>query len=339
MSDRIGTVRAVSFSPTGSTRRVLRSIAAGIGAARVQEDSLDRPAWREAGVQETGDDELLLVGMPVYAGRVPGLSHGGLPVRGTGDAVCVVSYGNRAYEDALSELVGLTRRAGFRVVAAGAFVTEHSLNGRIAAGRPDEARYGRPIGGVRPTGRRQAARPGRMRSSDPGPGTRAPYKAYAPIPLVPELDPERCERCGRCALVCPVQTIDPGNYRVTDPSRCIACFACVRYCRAGARSLAEPARSGFRAENGSAPRGLPSEARARDISVTARSADGRGRFGRIAFPYRGRWVPGLRKGRRCGGFRLAGGGASVRLPCTVSVPAQPPFFVTNATVIPTDAGT
>ena len=104
----------------------------------MQEDSLDRPAWREAGVQ-VGADELLLVGMPVYAGRVPGLFHGGLPVRGTGDAVCVVSYGNRAYEDALSELVGLTRRAGFRVVAAGAFVTEHSLNGRIAAGRPDEA--------------------------------------------------------------------------------------------------------------------------------------------------------------------------------------------------------
>jgi len=42
-----------------------------------------------------------------------------------------------------------------------------------------------------------------------------------------------------------VQTIDPGNYRVTDLSRCIACFACVRYCRAGARSLAEPARSAF----------------------------------------------------------------------------------------------
>ena len=41
MSDRIGTVRAVSFSPTGSTRRVLRSIAAGIGAARVQDISLN----------------------------------------------------------------------------------------------------------------------------------------------------------------------------------------------------------------------------------------------------------------------------------------------------------
>ena len=84
MSDRIGTVRAVSFSPTGSTRRVLRSIAAGIGAARVQEDSLDRPAWREAGVQ-VGDDELLLVGMPVYAGRVPGLFH---RLAGSGNGRC-----------------------------------------------------------------------------------------------------------------------------------------------------------------------------------------------------------------------------------------------------------
>lgn len=149
MSDRIGTVRAVSFSPTGSTRRVLRSIAAGIGAARVQEDSLDRPAWREAGVQ-VGADELLLVGMPVYAGRVPGLFHGGLPVRGTGDAVCVVCYGNRAYEDALSELVGLTRRAGFRVISAGAFVTEHSLNGGSPPGVPT-----RPI---RPLWRRSADR-------------------------------------------------------------------------------------------------------------------------------------------------------------------------------------
>ena len=242
MSDRIGTVRAVSFSPTGSTRRVLRSIAAGIGAARVQEDSLDRPAWREAGVQ-VGADELLLVGMPVYAGRVPGLFHGGLPVRGTGDAVCVVCYGNRAYEDALSELVGLTRRAGFRVIAAGAFVTEHSLNGRSAAGRPDEAdtalmeAFGRQVA-AKLRDRAACEVPIRV----PG---HEPYKAYAPIPLVPELDPERCERCGRCALVCPVQTIDPGNYRVTDPSRCITCFACVRYCRAGARSLAEPARSAF----------------------------------------------------------------------------------------------
>ena len=160
-----------------------------------------------------------------------------------GDAVCVVCYGNRAYEDALSELVGLTRRAGFRVIAAGAFVTEHSLNGRIAAGRPDEADTA-----LMETFGRQVAAKLRDRAACEVPirvPGHEPYKAYAPIPLVPELDPERCERCGRCALVCPVQTIDPGNYRVTDPSRCITCFACVRYCRAGARSLAEPARSAF----------------------------------------------------------------------------------------------
>lgn len=149
MSDRIGTVRAVSFSPTGSTRRVLRSIAAGIGAARVQEDSLDRPAWREAGVQ-VGADELLLVGMPVYAGRVPGTVSRRLAGSGNGRCRLRGQLRQPAYEDALSELVGLTRRAGFRVVAAGAFVTEHSLNGGSPPGVPT-----RPI---RPLWRRSADR-------------------------------------------------------------------------------------------------------------------------------------------------------------------------------------
>lgn len=258
MSDRIGTVRAVSFSPTGSTRRVLRSIAAGIGAARVQEDSLDRPAWREAGVQ-VGADELLLVGMPVYAGRVPGLFHGGLPVRGTGDAVCVVSYGNRAYEDALSELVGLTRRAGFRVVAAGAFVTEHSLNGGSPPGVP--TRPIRPLWRRSADSRRQAARPGRMRSSDPGPGTRA-------------LQGLRSDSAGSGARSGALRALRPlraGVSRADDRSgklsrdRPLAVYRLFRLrallpCRSEIAGRAREVR--FRAENGSAPRGLPSEARA-----------------------------------------------------------------------------
>lgn len=216
-------------------------------------------------------------------------------------------------------------------------MTEHSLNGRIAAGRPDEAdtalmeAFGRQVA-AKLRDRAACEVPIRV----PG---HEPYKAYAPIPLVPELDPERCERCGRCALVCPVQTIDPGNYRVTDLSRCIACFACVRYCRAGARSLAEPARSAFEPENGSALRGLPSEARARDISVTARSADGRGRFGRIAFPVP--WAMGPRPEERTAVRRVSA--CRRRSVCPLAVhglcPAQPPFFVTNATAIPMDAGT
>lgn len=331
MSDRIGTVRAVSFSPTGSTRRVLRSIAAGIGAARVQEDSLDRPAWREAGVQ-VGADELLLVGMPVYAGRVPGLFHGGLPVRGTGDAVCVVSYGNRAYEDALSELVGLTRRAGFRVIAAGAFAER--ADRRRASRR---GRYG-PYGSVRPAGRRQTARPGRMRGSDPGPGTRA-------------LQGLRSDSAGPGARSGALRALRPlraGVSRADDRSgklsrdRPLAVYHLFRLrallpCRSEIAGRAREVR--FRAENGSAPRGLPSEARARDISVTARSADGRGRFGRIAFPVP--WAMGPRPEGRTAVRRVSA--CRRRSVCPLAVhglcPAQPPFFVTNATAIPTDAGT
>ena len=288
----------------------------------------------EAGVQ-VGDDELLLVGMPVYAGRVPGLFHGGLPVRGTGDAVCVVSYGNRAYEDALSELVGLTRRAGFRVVAAGAFVTEHSLNGRIAAGRPDEA----DTALMEAFGRQVATKlRDRAACEVPGPGTRA-------------LQGLRSDSAGSGARSGALRALRPlraGVSRADDRSGKLSCdrplavyhlfrLRALLPCRSEIAGRAREVR--FRAENGSAPRGLPSEARARDISVTARSADGRGRFGRIAFPVP--WAMGPRPEERTAVRRVSA--RRRRSVCPLAVhglcPAQPPFFVTNATAIPTDAGT
>ena len=60
-------------------------------------------------------------------------------------AVIVVVYGNREYEDALLELNDLAIEAGFKPVAAGAFIGEHSYSNKdspIAHGRPDEKDIG-----------------------------------------------------------------------------------------------------------------------------------------------------------------------------------------------------
>ena len=56
--------------------------------------------------------------------------------------VAVVLYGNRAYEDALLELADLLRQRGCQLVAAGAFIGEHSYSTAehpTAANRPDES--------------------------------------------------------------------------------------------------------------------------------------------------------------------------------------------------------
>ena len=248
MSDRIGTVRAVSFSPTGSTRRVLRSIAAGIGAARVQEDSLDRPAWREAGVQ-VGADELLLVGMPVYAGRVPGLFHGGLPVRGTGDAVCVVCYGNRNYDDALSELRLTLTAGGFHPVAGAAFSCQHSFSLTQGAGRPDISDLTIATGfadqvyhKVEALPSAEACPPLFVKGNDPvGPYYTPRDRHGNPINILPvkPKTKDTCTQCGRCAKECPLEAIDPADAH-NIVGKCMKCNRCVRRCPKGAKYFDDP---------------------------------------------------------------------------------------------------
>ena len=99
----IESVKLVYFSPTGTTNAVVRAIAQGINHENVEELNITRPAARIQPLQ-TSEKELLIVGVPVYMGRVPALLTDWLhAIRAHNTpAVCVVVYGNRTHEDALS---------------------------------------------------------------------------------------------------------------------------------------------------------------------------------------------------------------------------------------------
>ena len=47
---------------------------------------------------------------------------------------------------------------------------------------------------------------------------------------------KNCVRCGLCAEKCPVQAINPTDFR-TDSKKCISCMHCVKHCRANARKV------------------------------------------------------------------------------------------------------
>ena len=63
-------VKLVYFSPTGTTRKVLEGIAKGIGAKDVEAIDLTPPEGATKTIRPFLD-ELVIVGAPVYGGRLP----------------------------------------------------------------------------------------------------------------------------------------------------------------------------------------------------------------------------------------------------------------------------
>ena len=180
-----GVVRAVFFSPTGTTRTVVsllaRTLAAELSAPLESYNLL--PAAPEV-TPPSGPLDVTVVGLPVYAGRLPNVL---LPYleqwEGRGAlAVPVVLFGNRNFDDALIELRDLLEQRGYHTLAGAAFVGEHAFCRTLAAGRPDSAdldqaqRFaravadklpGRPLSHPRPCGRAAARGP---LLPAPGPG-------------------------------------------------------------------------------------------------------------------------------------------------------------------------
>ncbi len=239
----IDSASLVYFSPTETTKKIIAAIASGVGVKNVNYLNLTLPEVKEKPLSAlTG--ELAIIGMPVYAGRLPAEAverfHG---VKGNRiPAIIVVLYGNRAYEDALIELRDVAIEAGFIPVAAGAFVGEHSFsneNSLIAHQRPDADDLAR----ASEFGNAVRTRMGNMRLSGDVPPLMVPgnfpYQEYRVRKNVaPISDAVVCTRCETCATVCPTAAISAqDNAMVTDASLCILCCACVKSCTTGAREL------------------------------------------------------------------------------------------------------
>ena len=125
----IESVKLVYFSPTGTTKAVLQGIAKGINPGNMELIDITRPDARKKPLV-TSENELLVVGVPVYMGRVPALLIewlNAIQAHNT-PTVCVVVYGNRVYDDALLELKNIVMKCGGIPIAGGAYIGEHSFS-------------------------------------------------------------------------------------------------------------------------------------------------------------------------------------------------------------------
>ncbi len=219
-------VTLVYFSPTGNTQKSLEAMAQRLGGFSEAVD-LTRD-WSP--VRRFGKDDIVILGAPVYGGRIPAVARERLAgLRGEGTScVVVVTYGNRHYDDALLELADTAKAQGFDVVGAAALVGRHTF-GEIQTDRPDEhdlAADGEFV--VRALSRGENAPDVAV------PGNR-PYRDGGNGGKFRPLTSDACVRCGLCVKSCPVGAIADDCVTIADT--CLSCFRCIRRCPKGAKNM------------------------------------------------------------------------------------------------------
>ena len=220
----------IYFSPTGGTKKV-----ADILVNNLDGEFCEVDICRDIEKMILQANEVCLVSVPSFAGRVPAVAIERLKKISANGAKAILNcvYGNREWDDTLTELQDTLESCDFVCVAAVAAVAEHSIFRQFATGRPDAddakelAEFASRItvklaGGV--FGELNLA------------GSHGTYKEVGPIPFKPE-GSDNCDGCGICADSCPVGAIGKSNPRNTDKEVCISCMRCRDICLKHARDL------------------------------------------------------------------------------------------------------
>jgi len=230
------------FSPTGTTRSIVNAVANGINQNTAEQIDVTKPNMRMKQLQ-TAENDLLVVAVPVYIGRVPALLSEWLHAikAEKTPAVCIVVYGNRAYDDALLELKDILIKRGCIPIACAAYIGEHSFSGSdtpIAEGRPDASDFNH----AKLFGRKINEKLRSVSSVDhisdiniPG---NYPYRGNSKLWHVDFIAiSNECKQCGICAEGCPAGAIDPEKSHFIDKGKCITCCACIKNCPQNARTM------------------------------------------------------------------------------------------------------
>ncbi len=240
----------IFFSPTGGAQRIARQITESLAR------QLDIPLeWIDFTLPQSrrnpysfGPNELVVVAVPVYAGRLP---HKLLPdftekLRGKDTpAVPLCAFGNRSCGEALEELVMLLENNGFQPAGAAAFVSQHAFSEKIGAGRPNTD----DLAQMEDFSFHLVKKLKTSKALSPLPLSRQPLGPYyTPLKIDgtpaqflkarPATDSAACLHCGLCAQICPMGAIHSKTYLAEG--LCIKCQACVQRCPAGAKYFDHP---------------------------------------------------------------------------------------------------
>ena len=213
---KINNLYEIHFSPTGGTKDAVEVFGEQWNVPKAVIDLTDMND--EFDNYEFYKEDLCVIGVPSYGGRVPAVAVQRIKeMRGNDTPVIIMTtYGNRAYGDALLELQQVVESVGFCVVAALAVVARHSIVPTIATDRPDAIDRTKLIEmsikikvHIERSKGFYSARLAENRT----------FMEYKGISIKPS-NVGKCISCGICANNCPVGAIPLDNPKVTDTQKC-----------------------------------------------------------------------------------------------------------------------
>ena len=233
----------VYFSPSGSTEKIVRTVASGIEGVPVETIDLLTSASRKKRYT-FGPNDIVIFGM-MTAGKLFTLSDEIFACLEGNDTpfIGVVTFGNGYYGIALNEMMKRAEGRGFKVAALGAFVARHSMDTTIAEGRPDahdkeimvdfgrkafeKVKSGDLTLHVKPKTNWSSWEMGNKviayREEHPD----EPY--MLPTECKAKEISDACIKCMTCVKHCPVDAIDI-EAKTFDVEKCIGCWGCINRC-------------------------------------------------------------------------------------------------------------
>ena len=218
----------IYFSPSGTTKKVVNQIASNFDSTSEEYDLLNFNSDKEF-----GQDDLVIFGLPIFAGRLPKTASERLAkIKGNDTpAIAVANYGNANIGDALLELGEILTENNFNIIGAGTTISHHSIFSNVAVGRPDES----DIAKINEFSEKCKTKlESNELESIEIPGEKQGIELKQ-LPFAISCDETLCAFCYDCVNVCPENAIPDDDPIDTNLDLCSRCTACISICPEDAR--------------------------------------------------------------------------------------------------------